>query len=182
MVRQLPYKSHLFELLTVHSRMPVLHWENSWKTSVRSWRERNRKVHCHYVSKGVKHCTKCKHLSLIFNYKVMWDNISAKDLSAFISEQKVRQNHGGEPIWRWDVQLGLWRYWISYHRGEAATNIAVWRLIARPPPRFFFFWRGRTCASAWSAAPARCRATAHCSRSQISLITWREAHSWALRG
>ncbi len=84
--------------------MPVLHWENSWKTSVRSWRERNRKVHSHYVSKGVKHCTKCKHLSLIFNYKVMWDNISAKDLSAFISEQKVRQNHGWEPIWRWAVR------------------------------------------------------------------------------
>ncbi len=34
----------------------------------------------------------------------MWDNIPAKDLSAFISKQKVRQNHGWEPIWRWDVR------------------------------------------------------------------------------
>ncbi len=32
------------------------------------------------------------------------------------------------------THVGLWRYWIFYHRGEAATNIAVWRLIARPPP------------------------------------------------
>ncbi len=33
-----------------------------------------------------------------------------------------------------ELKLGLWRYWILYYRGEAATNIAVWRLIARPPP------------------------------------------------
>ncbi len=54
-------------------------------------------------------------------------------------------------------------------------------------------WRGRTCASAWprqifccskasASYSARCRATAHCSRSQISLIKWREALSaWALQ-
>ncbi len=76
-----------------------------------------------------------------------------------------------------NCHLGLWRYWILYYRGEAATNIAVMRLIARHPPQYNFFWHGRTCANAWSAAPARCRATAHCSRSQISLITWREALS-----
>ncbi len=33
-----------------------------------------------------------------------------------------------------EKRLGLWRYWILYYRGEAATNIAVMRLIARPPP------------------------------------------------
>ncbi len=43
-------------------------------------------------------------------------------------------------------------------------------------------WRGRTCASLRlvCAAPkhsASCRAVAHCSRSQIWLITWREALS-----
>ncbi len=32
------------------------------------------------------------------------------------------------------VTVGLWRYWIFPYRGDAATNIAVWRLIARPPP------------------------------------------------
>ncbi len=31
-------------------------------------------------------------------------------------------------------EIGLWRYWIFPYHGEAATNIAVWRLIARPPP------------------------------------------------
>ncbi len=31
------------------------------------------------------------------------------------------------------VQVGLWRYGIFSYRGEAATNIAVWRLIARTP-------------------------------------------------
>ncbi len=58
------------------------------------------------------------------------------------------------------LQLGLWRYWIFHYRGEAATNIAVWRLIARPPPppSKKINWRGRTCASAWSAAPKRLRA------------------------
>ncbi len=30
-------------------------------------------------------------------------------------------------------EIGLWRYWIFPYHGEAATNIAVWRLIARPP-------------------------------------------------
>ncbi len=29
--------------------------------------------------------------------------------------------------------LGLWRYGIFYYRGEAATNIGVWRLIAGTP-------------------------------------------------
>lgn len=106
--------------------MPVLHRENSWKTSVRSWRERNRKVHCHYVSKVVKHCTKEKHLSLIFNYKVMWDNISAKELSAFISEQKVRQNHGWEPIWRWDV-----RQFLSLFL-HGAQSVVCWNSCPSP--------------------------------------------------
>ncbi len=30
-------------------------------------------------------------------------------------------------------KVGLWRYGIFSYRGEAATNIAVWRLIARTP-------------------------------------------------
>ncbi len=47
----------------------------------------------------------------------------------------------------WRLPLGLWRYWIFPYRGEAATNIAVWRLIARPPPPKKINWRGRTCAS-----------------------------------
>ncbi len=60
------------------------------------------------------------------------------------------------PVCKW-YYIGLWRYWIFPYRGDAATNIAVWRLIAR------FFqakknWSGRTCASAWSAAPKRLRA------------------------
>ncbi len=59
--------------------------------------------------------------------------------------------------------LGLWRYWIFPYRGDAATNIAVWRLIARlppppPPPPSKKNWCGCTCASAWSAAPKRLRA------------------------
>ncbi len=47
------------------------------------------------------------------------------------------------------MQVGLWRYRIFPYRGEAATNIAVWRLIARipPPPPVKKIWRGRTCAS-----------------------------------
>ncbi len=45
-------------------------------------------------------------------------------------------------------ELGLWRYWIFPYRGEAATNIAVWRLIAQPPPPVKKEnGRGRTCAS-----------------------------------
>ncbi len=35
---------------------------------------------------------------------------------------------------------------FPYAGEAAATNIAVWRLIARPPP-VIFFWRSRTCAS-----------------------------------
>ncbi len=70
------------------------------------------------------------------------------------------------------IQLGLWRYWIFPYRGEAATNIAVWRLIAgHPPPSKKKLTWSHFCKS----ASARCRATAHCSRSQISLITWRDA-------
>ncbi len=55
------------------------------------------------------------------------------------------------------------------------------------PPTFFSQVkkkRGRTCANAWSAAPKfllhiahALQSHAHCSRSQISLITWRDAHS-----
>ncbi len=89
------------------------------------------------------------------------------------------------------MYIGLWQYWIFSYRGEAATNIAVCRVIAQPitappppPSPKVKKNRGRTCANAWSAAPKfllhialRCRATAHCSRSQISLITWRDAHS-----
>ncbi len=56
-----------------------------------------------------------------------------------------------------ELEVGLWRYWIFPYRGDAATNIAVWRLIARPPPPSKKNWRGRTCASAWSAVPKRLR-------------------------
>ncbi len=67
---------------------------------------------------------------------------------------KMSENH------RPNLNIGLWRYWIFPYRGDAATNIAVWRLIARPPPPppSKKNWRGRTCASAWSAAPKRLRA------------------------
>ncbi len=61
----------------------------------------------------------------------------------------------------------------------------------------FFFWEGASeidviafvwvhglrCSKASAPCGVRCRATEHCSRSQISLITWREALSVrALRG
>ncbi len=51
--------------------------------------------------------------------------------------------------------LGLWRYWILYYRGEAATNIAVWRLIAR----FFFLTWSHLCKCMVCCSCA-CRATA----------------------
>ncbi len=76
--------------------------------------------------------------------------------------------------------IGLWRYWIFPYRGDAATNIAVWRLIARPPPpsKKKLTWSHLCkCMVCCSKASARCRATAHCSRSKISLITWRDVLS-----
>ncbi len=49
------------------------------------------------------------------------------------------RGHGNHLPWPPELPalpwLGLWRYWIFFNRGEAATNIAVCRLIARPPKK-----------------------------------------------
>ncbi len=87
------------------------------------------------------------------------DEPVAKQMLSFImddpdfeSEEEVIQKVNKVLMWSWWWwALGLWRYWIFPYRGEAATNIAVCRLIARPPPPppppVKKNWRGHTCAS-----------------------------------
>ncbi len=112
-----------------------------------------------------------------------WYNRSAGDLNRSATNMVKKESKTTNDV----MHLGLWRYWIFPYRGDAATNIAVWRLIARtpppppPPPIKKLMWSHLCkCMVCCSKASARCRATAHCSRSQISLITWRDVLSATL--